>query len=113
MSSISLTSNDPSDHYEDEADTYGVGQLDDEAPRQFKVLMLNDDFTPMDFVVEVLMHFFSMDEAQATTTMLEVHHRGKAVCGIFSREIAETKAHMVINCAKQNDHPLRCVIEPE
>ena len=80
-------------------------------PSMFKVLMLNDDYTPMEFVVMVLKRFFQMDMEQATRVMLHVHQRGVGVCGIFPYEIAETKVTQVMDCAAQNQHPLRCTLE--
>ena len=80
-------------------------------PSQFKVLMLNDDYTPMEFVVQVLKQFFSMDMEQATRVMLHVHQRGVGVCGIFPYEIAETKVNQVMDFARQNQHPLQCTLE--
>jgi ATP-dependent Clp protease adaptor protein ClpS len=80
-------------------------------PPMHKVIMLNDDYTPMDFVVEVLELFFSKTREQATQLMLQVHTQGKAVCGIFSRDIAETKAAQVNQYARENQHPLLCEIE--
>ena len=80
-------------------------------PSMFKVLMLNDDYTPMEFVVMVLKRFFQMDMEQATRVMLHVHQRGVGVCGIFPYEIAETKVNQVMDCAAQNQHPLRCTLE--
>jgi len=80
-------------------------------PSRYQVVLLNDDFTPMEFVVEVLEKFFHMSEEQATQVMLRIHHQGKAVCGIFSRDIAETKAFQVIRYARENQHPLLCEIE--
>lgn len=80
-------------------------------PSMFKVLMLNDDYTPMEFVVMVLKRFFHMDLEQATRVMLHVHQRGVGVCGIFPYEIAETKVNQVMDFAKQNQHPLRCTLE--
>ena len=80
-------------------------------PNQYKVLMLNDDYTPMEFVVLVLKRFFSMDLEQATRVMLHVHQRGVGVCGIFPYEIAETKVNQVMDFAKQNQHPLQCTLE--
>ena len=80
-------------------------------PSQFKVLMLNDDYTPMEFVVIVLKRFFHMDMEQATRVMLHVHQRGVGVCGIFPYEIAETKVNQVMDFAKQNQHPLQCTLE--
>nr|ABN71557.1 putative ATP-dependent Clp protease adaptor protein ClpS [uncultured bacterium] len=80
-------------------------------PSQFKVLMLNDDYTPMEFVVMCLKRFFSMDLEQATRVMLHVHQRGVGVCGIFPYEIAETKVNQVMDFARQNQHPLQCTLE--
>lgn len=80
-------------------------------PSQFKVLMLNDDYTPMEFVVIVLKRFFNMNLEQATRVMLHVHQRGVGVCGIFPYEIAETKVNQVMDFAKQNQHPLQCTLE--
>ncbi|MFN4038181.1 MAG: ATP-dependent Clp protease adapter ClpS [Erythrobacter sp.] len=80
-------------------------------PSQYKVLMLNDDYTPMEFVVMVLKRFFSMDLEQATRVMLHVHQRGVGVCGIYTYEVAETKVHQVMDFAKQNQHPLQCTLE--
>ncbi len=76
-----------------------------------KVIMLNDDYTPMEFVVEVLEVFFGMDREKATSVMLAVHTQGKAVCGIYSRDVAETKAAQVNQCARDHEHPLLCEIE--
>ncbi|MEG8220324.1 ATP-dependent Clp protease adapter ClpS [Sphingomonas sp. HH69] len=80
-------------------------------PSLYKVLMLNDDYTPMEFVVHVLQHFFRMDMEQATRVMLHVHQRGVGVCGIFSYEVAETKVNQVMDFARQNQHPLQCTLE--
>jgi ATP-dependent Clp protease adaptor protein ClpS len=80
-------------------------------PSQFKVLMLNDDYTPMEFVVLVLKRFFQMDLEQATQVMLHVHQKGVGVCGIFPYDIAETKVNQVMDFAKQNQHPLQCTLE--
>jgi ATP-dependent Clp protease adaptor protein ClpS len=80
-------------------------------PNQFKVLMLNDDYTPMEFVVMVLKRFFGMNLEQATRVMLHVHQKGVGVCGIFPYEIAETKVNQVMDFAKQNQHPLQCTLE--
>ena len=80
-------------------------------PSQYKVLMLNDDYTPMEFVVMVLKRFFSMDLEQATRVMLHVHQRGVGVCGIFPYEVAETKVNQVMDFARQNQHPLQCTLE--
>ncbi|MFV0644369.1 MAG: ATP-dependent Clp protease adapter ClpS [Sphingomonadaceae bacterium] len=80
-------------------------------PSQYKVLMLNDDYTPMEFVVTVLKRFFRMDIEQATRVMLHVHQRGVGVCGIFPYEVAETKVNQVMDFARQNQHPLQCTLE--
>ena len=80
-------------------------------PSNYKVLMLNDDYTPMEFVVEVLQTFFKMTVEDATRVMLQVHQRGVGVCGVFSYEVAETKVSQVIDYARQNQHPLQCTLE--
>ena len=80
-------------------------------PSRYRVVLLNDDYTPMEFVVEILESFFSMGREQATRVMLAVHTTGKGVCGIYTRDIAETKAALVNQYAKDNEHPLLCEIE--
>ena len=80
-------------------------------PKLYKVILLNDDYTPMDFVVEVLMKFFGMNEEKATQVMLLVHTQGKAVCGVYTRDIAETKAAQVNQYSSECEHPLLCEIE--
>jgi ATP-dependent Clp protease adaptor protein ClpS len=80
-------------------------------PSHYKVLLLNDDYTPMEFVVHVLKAFFSMDTDQATRVMLHVHQKGVGVCGIFTYEVAETKVTQVMDFAKKNQHPLQCTLE--
>lgn len=80
-------------------------------PSMYQVIMLNDDFTPMDFVIEVLTTFFSMDLEKASQIMLAVHTQGKAVCGVYTKDIAETKAALVIDFAKNNQHPLMCDVQ--
>ncbi len=80
-------------------------------PSLYKVMMLNDDYTPMEFVVETLEQFFYMNREQATRVMLTVHTAGKAVCGVFTKDIAETKAALVNQHARDNEHPLLCEIE--
>ena len=77
----------------------------------YKVLLLNDDYTPMDFVIAVLQRFFAMDTEQATRIMLKVHTEGRGVCGIYPRDIAATKVEQVSAFARQNQHPLACVME--
>ncbi|GMM67227.1 ATP-dependent Clp protease adapter ClpS [Alteromonas sp. MTD1] len=80
-------------------------------PPMYKVLLNNDDYTPMDFVIEVLMQFFNMDAEKANQLMLAVHYQGKAVCGIFTAEIAETKVMQVNQYARKHQHPLMCTME--
>ncbi len=108
-----------------DADDEGIGVSDGEGqvgvatktrakskkPSQYKVLMLNDDYTPMEFVVMCLKRFFRMDLEQATRVMLHVHQRGVGVCGIFPYEVAETKVNQVMDCARENQHPLQCTLE--
>lgn len=103
----------------DDGGTDGAGQVGlatrtrakPKKPSQYKVLMLNDDYTPMEFVVMVLKRFFRMDLEQATRVMLHVHQRGVGVCGIFPYEVAETKVHQVMDFARENQHPLQCTLE--
>ena len=80
-------------------------------PTPYRVLMLNDDYTPMEFVVLVLQRFFRMTMEEATQVMLHVHQRGVGVCGVFSYEVAETKVTQVMDFARQNQHPLQCTLE--
>lgn len=80
-------------------------------PPLYTVLLLNDDYTPMDFVVEVLMSFFAMDEEKATQVMLHVHTRGRGVCGVYTREVAESKVAQVNEFARIHQHPLLCTME--
>ncbi len=82
-------------------------------PSMYKVLMLNDDYTPMEFVIHVLERFFGMGHEQATQVMLHVHQRGVGVCGVFTYEIAETKVTQVMDLARQHQHPLQCTIEKD
>ena len=82
-------------------------------PHKYKVVLLNDDYTPMDFVVEVLKHFFHFNERLAQQVMLQVHLQGKGVCGIFTRDVAETKVFLVNDYARTNQHPLLCSMEQE
>jgi ATP-dependent Clp protease adaptor protein ClpS len=81
-------------------------------PPLYKVLLLNDDYTPMEFVVIVLEQFFRKNREEATRIMLNVHQRGSGVCGVYTREVAETKVDQVMDFAGQNQHPLQCTLEP-
>ena len=80
-------------------------------PPLYKCILLNDDYTPMEFVVEVLERFFAMERQTATRVMLEVHTRGKGVCGVFTYEIAETKVSQVTSYSREHQHPLLCTLE--
>ena len=82
-------------------------------PPLYKVLLLNDDYTPMDFVVHVLQQFFNKDREEATRIMLTVHYHGVGVCGVYPYEIAETKVEQVMQLARSHGHPLQCVMERE
>lgn len=82
-------------------------------PSMYKVLLLNDDFTPMEFVVHVLERFFAMTTEQATEVMLSVHRRGVGICGVFPYEVAETKVTQVMDFARQHQHPLQCTLEKD
>ena len=82
-------------------------------PAMYKVLMLNDDYTPMEFVVHVLERFFNKSREAATEIMLHVHHRGVGVCGVYTYEIAETKVSQVVDFARRHQHPLQCTMEKE
>lgn len=109
---LRLSVDDPDGDY---ADDTGVA-LEERKPQlkrpsMYKVVLINDDYTPMEFVVETLEVFFSMNREQATNVMLTVHTQGRAVCGVFTRDIAETKAAQVNQYAKENEHPLLCEIE--
>ncbi|KYP97169.1 Clp protease ClpS [Sodalis-like endosymbiont of Proechinophthirus fluctus] len=80
-------------------------------PSMYKVILINDDYTPMEFVIDVLQKFFSYDVGRAMQLMLRVHYQGKAVCGIYTAEVAETKAVQVNRYARENEHPLLCTLE--
>ena len=80
-------------------------------PRLFKVVLINDDYTPMEFVVSVLQGIFRLPHEQAVQIMLKVHTEGKGICGVFTAEIAETRVREVLNLARENEHPLQCTME--
>ena len=82
-------------------------------PSMYKVLMLNDDYTPMEFVVLVLEKFFGKNRSEATRIMLHVHQRGVGMCGVFTYEVAESKVSSVVDYARRNQHPLQCTLEKE
>jgi len=80
-------------------------------PPLYRVVLLNDDFTPMAFVVEILMSFFNLSEEKATQVMLQVHTQGKGVCGVYSKDVAETKVYIVNEYSREHFHPLMCLME--
>ncbi len=80
-------------------------------PRMYKVVLLNDDYTPMDFVVDILMKFFGKTQEEATKIMMQIHFEGKGICGVYRREIAETKVVQVNDYSRANEHPLLCTTE--
>jgi len=82
-------------------------------PQLYKVILLNDDYTPMEFVVRVLERFFHKNREEATHIMLHVHQKGLGICGVFTREVAETKVRQVMLYAAENQHPLQCTMEPD
>jgi ATP-dependent Clp protease adaptor protein ClpS len=80
-------------------------------PPLYKVILLNDDFTPMDFVIEILMYFFAMSQEKATRVMLQIHTQGVGVCGTYSKDVAETKVYLVNEYSREHQHPLLCSME--
>ena len=82
-------------------------------PKMYKVLILNDDYTPMDFVVHILQAFFNLTHDKAQNIMLNVHTKGKGVCGVYTRDVAETKVDQVNDYSRQNQHPLLCTMEAD
>lgn len=109
-----VASNDDSDHsggVSNPLTTVLEAKPQVKKPPMYRVVLLNDDYTPMEFVIQVLMTFFNMNEEKATQVMLAVHTQGKGVCGIYSRDIAETKSAQVNQYSRQNKHPLLCEVE--
>ncbi len=82
-----------------------------EPPRMYQVLMLNDDYTPMEFVVMVLQEYFQRDLETATQIMLKIHHEGRGVCGVYTKDVAATKVELVLAAARRGGHPLQCILE--
>ena len=110
-----MTTNNSGDRPPAEDEDLGVKEAKPKLkpPPRYKVLLLNDDYTPMEFVVEVLESFFRMNREQSTQVMLHVHTQGRGVCGVFSREIAETRVAQVSQAAREHGHPLQCLMEAE
>ena len=110
---IEIKSNNKSEEFD--SGTSGHVELEEpklKKPPLYRVILLNDDYTPMEFVIYVLQTFFGYDKEKATQIMLAVHTKGKGVCGIYTKEVAETKSNQINNFAKQNEHPLVSDIEP-
>jgi len=80
-------------------------------PRMYQVVMLNDDYTPMEFVVMVLQEYFKLDLETSTQIMLKIHHDGRGVCGVFTKDVAATKVELVLAAARRGGHPLQCIME--
>ena len=99
--------------YGNDAGTVTLTRTKTQKPAMYKVLLLNDDFTPMEFVIYVLQRFFSKSAEDATKIMLHVHQHGVGVCGVFTYEVAETKVTQVMDMARQHDHPLQCTMEKD
>jgi ATP-dependent Clp protease adaptor protein ClpS len=99
------------EHDRDHGALVETGKPEVARPPMYSVLLLNDDYTPMDFVVDVLMRFFPLDLERATQIMLHVHTRGRGVCGVFTRDVAESKVAQVNEYARLNQHPLLCTME--
>ena len=99
--------------HDDQHSTQTLERTETVRPRLFRVLLLNDDYTPMDFVVMVLRRYFRQDEAHERAIMLSVHQRGQGVAGVYTREVAESKAAQVVAHARQEEYPLELSIEPE
>jgi len=104
-----MSEKDDFDNDHDVATAVGRPKL--KRPPMYKVLLLNDDYTPMEFVVDVLTRFFQMDREKATRIMLHVHTRGRGVCGVFTKDVAETKVYQVNEFAREHQHPLLCTME--
>ena len=114
MTNFQLTLNqrpDEPEHEDDSGLAVETSKPELKPPSRYKVIMLNDDYTPMEFVVEVLELIFNMDRQQATRIMLEVHTKGKARCGVYTYEVAETRVAQVCSYARQNQHPLLSTLE--
>ena len=113
-----MTDHDPDfgnpDDFDDlAADTLLKPKPKSKKPNMYKVILLNDDYTPMDFVIHILEKFFSKNRAESTEIMLHVHRRGIGICGVFTFEIAETKVAQVMDYARKHEQPLQCTMEKE
>jgi len=106
-----MTNHKENEYHDDTALAVEEAKPEIKHPPMFKVLLINDDYTPMEFVVHVLETFFAMDRPTATHIMLNVHSKGKGLCGVFTRDIAETKVAQVNDYSRQHEHPLLCTME--
>lgn len=105
-------SND-NDHVEGESGVATISKTELKRPKKYRVVMHNDDYTTMEFVVFALKKFFGKDALEAESIMMEIHEKGAATCGVYTREIAESKADKVMKTAESEGHPLRCTVESE
>ncbi len=108
-----MSSGDPHHHDDDHNLAVETSKPELAKPPMYKVFLLNDDYTPMEFVVHILEQFFNMDRHRATHVMLTVHTEGRGICGTFTRDVAETKVHQVNNYSRKHQHPLMCSMEAE
>lgn len=113
LSDEDVGGNKPEDGNEEEAGLLLKTRPKTKKPDMFKVVLLNDDYTPMEFVIHILERFFQKNRQEATDVMMHVHRRGVGVCGIYTYEIAETKVNQVMEFAKANEQPLQCISEKE
>ena len=108
---LKMQSDDDKDSRSGGTGTATLTRTKTKKPSMYKVLLLNDDYTPMEFVIYVLQRFFSKSAEDATKVMLHVHQNGVGICGVFTYEVAETKVTQVMDLAQQHDHPLQCTME--
>ncbi len=106
-----IMSDKDDDNHDSDIDIITKSRAKTKKPDLYKVVLLNDDYTPMDFVISVLQHFFNKGNEEATSIMLEVHQKGVGIAGVFTYEVAETKVAQVSNFARQHEHPLQCTME--
>ncbi len=110
---MSESDNKTQRHHQDDGQILVESRPKTTRPALYKVILLNDDFTPMDFVILILKRFFHKSDVEATQVMLEVHQQGAGLAGVFTYEVAETKVHQVNEFSRTHRHPLKCILEPE
>ncbi|WP_281646341.1 ATP-dependent Clp protease adapter ClpS [Parendozoicomonas sp. Alg238-R29] len=108
---LSLNKDHQNEYDEDGAVAVATAKPKLKQPPKYKVILMNDDYTPMDFVVEILEQFFRMSRERATQVMLTVHTQGSAVCGVYTRDVAETRAEQVNRYSREHQHPLMCKVQ--